>query len=305
MDELKKKLILKAAAGLGNQMFMYANAYSLAKEIGYDLYVDNTSGYFQKKNTTHYRKYALDIFNISAKNAIFKDRYDNYLTHNLKKIKKLLNHFQKRKSFLTDPKIDLKKTHYKKIDFLFSNKIYQEGYFESEKYFINYKNNLLKEFTIKNELIKKDNKFIKLLNETNSVSIHIRRDRFIEPSIFSNKGSEPKKDMKLEDVISYTKRGISFFREKIQNPKFFIWSNNFSELDKVFNKDEFVFVENNDFINDFHLFSHAKHFILGPSTFHWWGAWLNKNKNKICVRPPDHLNPSDNKDFWPMSWTIV
>ena len=97
--------------------------------------------------------------------------------------------------------------------------------------------------------------------------------------------------MKLEDVISYTKRGISFFREKIQNPKFFIWSNNFSELDKVFNKDEFVF--------------DAKHFILGPSTFHLWGAWLNKNKNKICVRPPDNLNPSDNKDFWPMSWTIV
>ena len=81
--------------------------------------------------------------------------------------------------------------------------------------------------------------------------------------------------------------------------------NNFSELDKVFNKDEFVFVKNNDFINDFHLFSHAKHFILGPSSFHWWGAWLNKNKNKICIRPPDHLNPSDNKDFWPMSWTIV
>ena len=58
MDELNKKLILKAAAGLGNQMFMYANAYSLAKEIGHDLHVDNTSGYFQKKNTTHYRKYA-------------------------------------------------------------------------------------------------------------------------------------------------------------------------------------------------------------------------------------------------------
>ena len=51
---LQKKIIVKVAAGLGNQMFMYANAYSLAKEIGYDLYVDNTSGYFQKKNTTHY-----------------------------------------------------------------------------------------------------------------------------------------------------------------------------------------------------------------------------------------------------------
>ena len=56
---------------------------------------------------------------------------------------------------------------------------------------------------------------------------------------------------------------------------------------------------------DFYLFKFAKHFIVGPSSFHWWGAWLNTNENKICVRPPNSLNPSNNTDFWPDSWKKI
>ena len=49
---MDKKIIVKVAAGLGNQMFMYANAFSLAKRFGYKLLIDNTSGFFQAKNRT-------------------------------------------------------------------------------------------------------------------------------------------------------------------------------------------------------------------------------------------------------------
>ena len=41
---MDKKIVVKAAAGLGNQMFMYANGYSMAKRFGYKLLIDNTSG---------------------------------------------------------------------------------------------------------------------------------------------------------------------------------------------------------------------------------------------------------------------
>ena len=44
-----KKITVKIAAGMGNQMFMYANAYTLSKKYSLNLTVDNTSGYFQKK----------------------------------------------------------------------------------------------------------------------------------------------------------------------------------------------------------------------------------------------------------------
>ena len=58
------------------------------------------------------------------------------------------------------------------------------------------------------------------------------------------------------------------------------------------------------FANDFYLFKFAKHFIVGPSSYHWWGAWLNENKNKICLRPAN-LNPSNNKKFWPDKWINI
>ena len=63
-----KKLIVRIAEGLGNQLFMYSNGLALAKENNYDLYVDNTSGYFKKKN--QFRAFELDKF-ILLKDAIF------------------------------------------------------------------------------------------------------------------------------------------------------------------------------------------------------------------------------------------
>ena len=302
MDEVEKKLTVKVSAGLGNQMFMYANAFALSKIYGYKLFIDNKSGYFQKKNRTFGRKYTLNCFNLTA--GISNYKYDNYIMHNYKKLLLILDFFKKNKSFLREATKVYKKTNYSKINQNFSKNLYIEGFYESEKYFSDFKSELIKEYTIKNEYIN-DNKFIKLLSSSNSVSIHIRRNRFIEPKNFIDKGLEPKKDIKLEDIINYIKNGVNYFKNKINNPKFFIWSNNFNDLDKVFNRNNFVFIENNNDINDFNLFKYSKHFIVSPSTYHWWGAWLNQNPDKICLRPPDSLNPSNNEDFWPNSWTKI
>ena len=85
-----------------------------------------------------------------------------------------------------------------------------------------------------------------------------------------------------------------------------IWSNDFKNLDSYFPKNKFTFVENsnNKELTDFYLLTKCQNFIVGPSTFSWWGAWLSKNKNKICVRPRN-INPSNNLDFWPKSWIQI
>lgn len=97
-----------------------------------------------------------------------------------------------------------------------------------------------------------------------------------------------------------------FLKNKITNPKFYIWSDDFSNLDEYFAQNEFTFIKNinNKFLNDFYLFQYSKHFIIGPTSFHWWGAWLNEYPNKICLRP-SNINPSNNSDYWPNNWISI
>ena len=46
---MTKRIIVEIAEGLGNQLFMYAHAYSMAKKLNYELFIDNKSAYSLKK----------------------------------------------------------------------------------------------------------------------------------------------------------------------------------------------------------------------------------------------------------------
>ena len=107
-------------------------------------------------------------------------------------------------------------------------------------------------------------------------------------------------------ILQYIKEAIKYFKDKIENPIFLIWSNDFSNLDNYFSKDEYIFVVNkkNKILSDFYLLTQCKYFIIAPSTFSWWGAWLSKANDKICIRPKK-LNNSNNTDFWPDRWIAI
>ena len=298
---MKNKLIVRLAEGLGNQLFMYAHAYSLSKKINYDLYIDNTSGYFKEKN--QFYAFELDKFAITSEYTVPELRYDNYFLDFKRKIKKSLDFFKYKKSFLIENKDDFKNTSFKKIDLSkLSDLLFVEGYFQSDKYFIDHRNVLINEFKIKENYINLNNHLINELKKNESVSICIRQNRFSEGKKIDNK-----KSIKFtQDTIEYIKRSILFLKNKIINPKFYIWSNDFSNLHEYFDQNEFTFIKNvnNKFLNDFYLFQYSKHFIIGPSSFHWWGAWLNENPNKICLRP-SNINPSNNSDYWPNNWISI
>ena len=60
---------------------------------------------------------------------------------------------------------------------------------------------------------------------------------------------------------------------------------------------------------DFFLMTFAKHYVVAPTSYNWWGAWLSKNINNAQVLRPNDNFFSDyfinNKDFWPESWQII
>ena len=301
---MKKKIIVKISEGLGNQLFMYANAYAISKKFNLDLNLDPYSGFYRN----NLRSYMLDRFNISSdiapSNWVFENNYRNLI----KKIMIQIDYFRNKKSFLFEFKNKDKSTFYNPLNFENTNSIfYIDGHFESEKYFLDYRKDLLTEFSLKDKKKYLNNRFLNIINTENVVSISVRQNRFSERiKNKDNIASIQKSENFLIETVNYIYKSIEFIKTKIQNPKFLLWSNDFNNLQKYFPKNEFCYVENSDnkILNDFYLLTQCKNFIVGPSTFSWWGAWLSDKNDKICIRPKN-LNPSNNLDFWPRDWISI
>ncbi len=299
---MNKKIIVKISEGLGNQLFMYAHAYAISKRFNFQLNLDPYSGFYKN----NLRSYMLDSFNISANIAPSNWTFSNNYKNLFKKIKIKIDKFKKNKSFLFEIKDKDKSTKYTPLNFENSNDIiYIDGNFESEKYFLDYRNDLLKEFSLKTPL--KNNNYLEIINKHNVVSICVRQNRFSERSnnYFDNNAINKSKQF-VNETVDYIYRSIKFIKTKIDKPKFLLWSNDFTDLEKYFPINEFQYVINpdNKILNDFFLLTQCKYFIVGPSTFCWWGAWLSTKKNKICIRPKD-ISPSKNIDFWPQDWISI
>ena len=295
-------IIAKISEGLGNQLFMYANAYAISKKFNFKLCLDPYSGYYKN----NIRSFMLNNFNISANiapsNWIFSNNYRNLI----KKIKIKCDFFKKKKSFLFELKDKNKLTKFNSITLdNISDTFYVDGNFESEKYFLHYRKDLLKEFAFKNDL--SDNKYLDIIKKHNVVSISVRQNRYSEreKNKFDKYSIDKSRDF-VAETVNYIYQSINFIKTKVNNPKFLIWSNDFTDLEKYFPTNKFLYVVNseNKILYDFYLLTQCKYFIVGPSTFSWWGAWLSNRENKICIRPKN-INPSNNVDFWPESWISI
>jgi len=304
----EKKICAEISENLGNQMFMYAHAYALSKKLGRNLYIDNESAYSKKNSIGLYR---LDNFNISGKIIEKEFKFLSLIQYLRKKYLLKLDNFKKNNLFYTERIDKNKKTYFYEDSTLKNNSnslIYIRGHFESEKYFLNYKKLLYNEYTFKNCKQYCNNFYYKYILKNNVVAITIRQNRFNERNLrqAKNKFLQNQSDIFLKKQINYIRNAINYFKSKVKDPKFLIWSNDFSNLDKYFD-DNFIFVKNynkkKDLI-DLYLLTQCKYFIVAPSTFSWWGAWLSKRRGKICVRPKN-LNVSNNYDFWPKDWKPI
>jgi hypothetical protein len=266
-----------------------------------------------KKGFKHYKpQYELSVFNLTA-NLLPKNlTFDSFFGHFKRKIFTLLDKFTFKKRFIIENKNSSKKTYYDNsyLNNKFNSKIYLEGYFESEKYFLNYRSDLLHEFSF-NKNIKCANNYLNSIMNSNSISFAIRRDRFTETLHDDKNVVKIKKTFDFEKAqYDFIINSISYFKKRIANPKFFLFSDNFNELEKMFSHiDDLTFVKDylsNKVLEDFFLMSKCKHFAVAPTSFHWWAAWLNNGADKICLRPSNEfLNPSNNSDFWPKSWIAI
>lgn len=303
-----RKVIVRLGNGLGNQLFTYAAAYSFAKKNNAELFVDNESGFYKRN------KYELHNLNISAKIIEKKYKFLNFFGKVKRKILIKTPKFNNYTKILIEErdKNKLSKYNPNQLNIKFNKNLYFEGYFQSEKYFETNMKDLLKEFSFKNNIVNQKNSFIENIKKNNSVSIHLRQDKFLFDE--NHKNVDELNLEFLEHNFKLIKRGIEYFDKKLNNPEYFVWSKNFSIYKSFFESKKFTLINQNfdkDPAYDLYLMSLCKHFILSPSTMHYWGALLSRNKNKICLAPPKVKNKSgyygfsNNMDIKPSWWKEI
>lgn len=199
--------------------------------------------------------------------------------------------------------INKKENFFKKIIYKIYSKISGEyGFFQSEHYFKKISSIINKEFTLKNPLSSTAQNFKDQINtQINSVSIHIRRGDYIS-------NLEANKHHGVCD-LPYYQKAISKIKEVLESPVFFIFSDDIEWTKENLELENAVYVSNPDLTEceELMLMSYCKHNIIANSTFSWWGAWLNQNKNKIVIAPQKWLNTDISKqpDIIPPTWIKI
>jgi len=312
---MDKKLIVRLSNELGNQMFMYASSYSIAKKLNRLLLIDDESAFLTRKNIS---KYGLGEFAISSKIANNENKFLGTKGYLKRKILKRIDLFKSSKSFFVEHKDTNKITEFNDqiYNLKLSNNVYLEGYFESEKYFEDIKDNIQQEFTFLRREIYKKSMFFNILNNENSVSICLRQNRFIEGKNRDNKANRLKSEKFKKEQISYINKSIDYLKSMIKNPTFYLWSNDLKNIDiTMFNSKVTKVIHKEDFLSnidqrslDLFLISQCNHHVVIPSSFNWWGAWLSQRVNKIICRPNEKFFSNfklNNRDFWPVHWRVI
>ena len=171
------------------------------------------------------------------------------------------------------------------------------GFFQSELYFKHIENDIRQLFEFKKNIQDKSNLILNEKKKTKLVSIHVRRSDYLGLQHQYN----------LLDV-EYYQKAINLFDDDVY--QYLIFSDDINWCKEIFGKNEMIdYIEGNDPYIDLYLMSQCDHNIIANSTFSWWGAWLNKNKNKKVIVPSVWFNPNrkdlDTKDMIPKDWIKI
>lgn len=273
--------IVKILGGLGNQMFQYAFYLSLKRNFSDDII---------KVDLSCFNGYPLHcgfelerIFQVNMIQATFMDLLKNgypYYNYRVRQLGKRI--LPNRKSIYfesSDAYLDAEV--YKDA----SNKYY-DGYWQNIFYFKNAEDLIRRSFAFP---MLKDCRNIEIaeqIKSVNSVSIHVRRGDYLNNKLYEG----------ICDIDYYC-RGIKYLLESLEDPCFFIFSNDINwcriNLMPYLDKCSFSFINWNqgkDSYIDMQLMSLCKHNIIANSSFSWWGAWLNNNYGKIVISPRKWIN---------------
>ena len=265
--------------GHSNQLFQYAAGRQLAVKNNTNLYLD-ISWFDSIPSTDTHRVYELDVYPLNAEiidtNVISIRSQENKPTIQEKIYRKIG----------IDKRIWIQSQEgngFDKSALLHPDNTMLVGWWQSEKFFPNIREELLSTIEpIKSPSIK-NQKIIDEINNSESIWMHIRRGDYV-----TNKHA---RDFHGSKDKNYYYNSLKLLTSKLpesskKNIKIFVCSNDLAWCRKELQLPYPVrYIENRLGSEDMRVAKHCKHDIIANSSFSWWGAWLNEHTKKIIIAP--------------------
>lgn len=264
-------LKIKNNVGPGNQMFMYARAYTYAKKYQHKILIlSEISGYSVRQNILQYlnldKKYVKGFFKLDwTKNQYIYRLFRKIIFDVILKLPcfhQMVN--PANRSRIKENEIILKKYHCYVID----------GYWECHEYFDEYRDDLINQYqpnySLKQEVID----MIDKIKDCQSISVHIRKGDFKE---FGRLISD-----------DYYEKSMNEMMGKIENTHFFILTEDESVKKRYEGKKNITLIDfhtQHKYIDEWYVLTKCKYHIIANSTYSWWSSYLSDDKNAIIIIP--------------------
>ncbi len=286
MTRRRNKHVVQICGGIGNQLFQYAFAYALMKETDSTVLLDP---FYWKSEL---RNYELGSFNISMNQYMIPRIIDRCLgasensgERRIRKVRRLFirssyNEVHEKEAMHYDDKI------------IWQDKpSYFIGYWQAEKYFSKYKDDIRREFILKYPFSKQCIDICELVRKDKcSVSLHVRRTDYLKV----NGG--------IALDLAYYDKALRLIERQIGKANIYVFSDDKDFVKNNFSGRDYVLVEKMRDLEEFEIMRNCTHHIIANSTFSWWSAYLGDSPSGIVCAP----ETGDWKgDFYPKNWNLI
>lgn len=278
---MQKNIVVRLRGGLGNQMFQYATARSLSLKNGIKLELDSS-----ELGKGGQRTLGLNYFNLPTEIRVNNSVLSKYI----------------RRLSITRTSFREKKIGFDEKFKLLRGSVDLAGYFQSEKYFVEHRQDILRDFTLKEEYVEN----IKALSEKHlpldsAISLHVRRGDYTNNKnigLYAQLGDR------------YYNQAINLINERTSGTHTLcVFTDDVNWVAKNLNLPQgskIISQYTNNDIEDLMLMSQCSHHIIANSTFSWWAAWLNPSATKVVIAPRQWFGASkgavDMSDLIPATW---
>lgn len=260
-------IIVRIWGGIGNQLFQYVFGQYLKYKYGQEVKYDDNA-FFSVDKLRKRELNALDM-------PIDYDNSCGFSKH--KGVRNRLGKFL----FLLNPKHHFLDWTSKLPESYNNGDLYFiQGYWQEYRYIEWLRNNVpsfklrSSKFPIELDVLKE-----KIESEPNAVSVHVRRGDYFAPE-----------NVKLYGVCdaNYYEQAVKELCSRVSNQTIYVFSDDLDWVNENVHFDAPVtYIPNYD-ISQFayiELMSLCKHHIISNSSFSWWGAVMNQQKEAVVITP--------------------